>query len=1234
MPFLLMPEAAAASGGTVDTIAFGDPASERAHDLAGAFTSVVDGALRERARVANPTVPPEVKGGELRFDMKVDPVAQNYLTVKFWGGDVSAYRTIAYINGEQIGYRGGGDYEAINSGYRNSLPGRFYYKTILLPLGHTQGQRVVEITLRTYEPSFAKPVTENSRGYYRAYTHTGAYLDVSGEPQGGLAPDTTPAPGPSEADKQAMIDGYTAGQVALFNTYSSRVDAGPSAKLSIVRYQDELRFYAHALLADWSPADGPEPKRAALNRIFKVIDNHVKDYYANTRLLLRGGHQGDWGGYYGALGEALYIVENLIKDEGILGERAFEAFLREPFTTGTQDGETSLKDVDWDGGPLDRGEAWERVLKANFDFARSRQSYITNQVLYTYEGAWEAHEGLRLVGSRFYEGKARSHRILLEALGAEPWLGEEVLTGPDGGELDVYHSLFYHDANARFTDDYVRVIGKGLARSKLDADGNVVRRLPYGRHYTGITKAGLSRENTYVGNYGDTLNYAPEYVYKTLGHEGDEALHEEILKLSLRMIHARGFTRYTSVDANGNRVMRLEQVVDERNGDYPGQEAYATRVSFGVQLLWASLEKYMADNAERFSGAQWAPYWGYAAEAVGFAQQQLADNQYFNNWSAVAGKNKYDLWLAGTYAYVTRDRAGYPRFGRVAAGKVLAQTDFAYYTPDQLRALAVDPADYERFAWVDIDNMFVSMRDGDTRIFGSLFQRQRGVAGNGRLHVLNGDHDHIVQIATANRFGYQDHYLRIDNIDADFMEDRARGDATLPQALAGEIAPIAHQPGIGTVVRDGFEADTPYSGYSDFLTARYGRYLFAVNTTRQEHGNERTFDLDVPGRATDLVSGRQVGPGRVRVTPETAMVLKLDGTAERLGAGHVDYAQALPGDDHAVVTWKAAAGAESYTIRRDGRVIASGVRGTSYADRKAGKGGHSYTVTAVNRHGSGAQSQAARLPSGDGRIGAVTRGRISGDERRVTIAGGDGRGLGDGNDHVLYERDTLKDSMLLKHRVLIGSGAISAKIDSHAGPMSGLMLRSDLSESTRYIYFGADADGKLVLRNRTRDSFHDWDDQRRSPLDAGITGYTAAEYPYLKLVRDFDSHIVRAWAGKDGNHWTFVGEMFTPFAEAVHAGVAAATDATFGDVRLEQHREGTLYARAERAADKVTLHWSKPDTAVRFNVYRTDGGGWKKVLSDALTFSYTDAEPAGKDTRYRVTTIGADGVERPGPTIK
>ena len=64
------------------------------------------------------------------------------------------------------------------------------------------------------------------------------------------------------------------------------------------------------------------------------------------------------------------------------------------------------------------------------------------------------------------------------------------------------------------------------------------RRLPYGMHYTGLTEAGLTRENGYVANYGESANYLVTYFYKTLNHAGDENMNDEILKAALKSVHA------------------------------------------------------------------------------------------------------------------------------------------------------------------------------------------------------------------------------------------------------------------------------------------------------------------------------------------------------------------------------------------------------------------------------------------------------------------------------------------------------------------------------------------------------------------------------------------------------------------------------------------------------------------------------------------------------------------------
>ncbi|MDQ0060495.1 hypothetical protein J2T14_002667 [Paenibacillus harenae] len=1263
------------ANGYLDKIIFGNYESENAHNFKGDFTSVITGFLGEPARVSNPKVPAAGQGGDLTFTMKVDPSLRNYLTVKFSGEESSSgYTSMVNINGELFGFFASGDYEPINKGW--TLPNRFYYNTIMLPLESTAGKETVEITIQSWGNS-----SSSSRGYYNAYTHTQAYINVDGEKQGykfkaDQNPDTMLPPDLTDEEKQAKIDGYTQSNINLFNSLTAKVDAGAGGKMSIIRYQDELKFYASALKYSWSPVKTPEEKKAALQRIFKTIDNHVKDYYGNTRLLLRGGHQGDWGGYYGALGEAMYIVENLIKDNSIYGEAAFNAYLDEQFVTGTLEGEFSLAGVDWNGGELTRREAWERVLKANFDFARTRLSYIYNQVLYTYEGAWEAHEGLRLIGSEFFEGKERSHQILLESLGIRPFLGEEVLVGPSGEQLDLYHSLFYHDAQAQFTDDFVHIVGKGLAKSKLDAEGNVVRRLPYGKHYTGLTEAGLTRENGYVANYGEAANYVLNYYYKTLNHAGDEVINDEILKAALKSIHARGFTRHSSLDGDGKRVMRAEQVTDERNSGLTGFPAYGARMGTGMGMQYASLEMTMAQNEQRYSGPEWDKYWQYAKEAVGFVQQQLADRQFLHvdDFGGRGTNSSPNYLLSETYKYVTADRANYSRFGdKVMTGAVLPQTDLDSYKPEEIAALGVNPDDYERFAWADIDNLYVSVKDGDFRMFGALYYRNRGTTSSGRLHVLSDNYDRMVQIATNNRFRYEDYYIRPDNIDWDFQSDRSGNWAGVPQGLTGEVAPASYQPGVGTVNRDNMEVDNPYSGYPELQTSRYGKYFMVFNTTRDEYGNKQTFEVELPtdfsgSLVLDLVSGTNIPVvnGKVTVAPKTAMVLKLNSDFELAQKPlHVDFVQALSGNGYAGVSWKTTSGGQTYTVKRseteDGayETIASGVTGNYYKDTAVQNGNvYYYKVAAVNENGSGwdswrAEADLTASASDDAqwRSDALTgtTGSASIDGSSVVISGVNGTGLGQGDDYNIYNRD-INDSLHFVNRVATGSSTISAKIEGASGEVSGIMMRDRLTaDKARYIYFGADENGNLVLQSRTRVSFIQWSGETASPKIVKIQGYTAAEYPYVKLMRGHDSQTVYAFVSKDGTAWTYVAKMLTLLPFAYYTGVVASDSAQFGNVTVTETPQGALSPFVAKVHDQATLYWNKPKQASWFNLYRTtdaaagetdpelkpgtaepvDGSPWSLVLSGTRATSYQETNFRSGGVYYKILPIHADGSAQP-----
>jgi hypothetical protein len=268
-PSLATAPAVAAPSGALDAITFGDAASEQAHGLVADDTQVITGAAGQSARVARPLSPAGPRLGDLRFTMTVDPSMQNYLTLQLWGGDDSAYRTMILVDGEQASFQNTSDHEPINVGTRGGLPGRFFFTTGMLPLASTQGRDRVEIVVRTFTSG---PATQQSRGYYQALTHTAPQGTPDAADDAGHRPTPQVLPDVSETEKQALIAEHRAKQVGLFNELSARVDANPGATMSIERYKDELRFYAEALLMDWSPASSAAEKEAALRRIFASSD--------------------------------------------------------------------------------------------------------------------------------------------------------------------------------------------------------------------------------------------------------------------------------------------------------------------------------------------------------------------------------------------------------------------------------------------------------------------------------------------------------------------------------------------------------------------------------------------------------------------------------------------------------------------------------------------------------------------------------------------------------------------------------------------------------------------------------------------------------------------------------------------------------------------------------------------------------------------------------------------------
>lgn len=185
-----------------DRLALGQTASEQAHQLAAIRSDVITGGLDQPARRLLPLPAVSWEGGELQFRMKVDPAAQNYFTVRLWGGDVGDESHVLSVEGKQIGYRHLGDVELLDHGSEEpGYPGRFYYRTCPLPLALTRGKEEIACAVKlngrlwgygnTFE-EYQKNADKPGRGLYAFYTHTDGCFQPPPEEVQGAAPAPPP----------------------------------------------------------------------------------------------------------------------------------------------------------------------------------------------------------------------------------------------------------------------------------------------------------------------------------------------------------------------------------------------------------------------------------------------------------------------------------------------------------------------------------------------------------------------------------------------------------------------------------------------------------------------------------------------------------------------------------------------------------------------------------------------------------------------------------------------------------------------------------------------------------------------------------------------------------------------------------------------------------------------------------------------------------------------------------
>lgn len=515
----------------LDTIIFGNAASEAAHSFVGPVSVIITNnsvSPAQTARRSSTNNPATVNGGSLTFTLKVDPVWRNYFTVKFWGGDdfsfvtgqdsdmgriylyVAASNFVAGANTNyQIGYRHEGDYICLNAtAYKPPLPGRFFYSTTLLPLWMTQGRSNLTLTLqpcgRIYDLGSGGPpggnyqfnFITNSRAIYQAYTHTAPVLNPVGEAQG-VAPATTVRPSPTASTLSPGGSYYN----GINNYLNGRLNTNVTNWTTV-----DLMQLAKAFSLSNFPVAYTNP--ALVTKVIAAADYYASNYYANP------GTVNGWGGNFGNIGWAIHLLL--------------------PQMQSSLDATNNYGP----GGSVSRRTAWGGMLLASRDYGRFNRNYLSNQGLICDTSIYWANRGLLDLTNANAFAETNAQRYLLEAIGLLPWLGPDL---PGGGSA-----------------------------------------CPHGTNYFQITPKGLSREWGYVGvSYGEMQAYAADFYSWTTN--------PVFLAQAVKMTRARANFRRPSIDVSGGgnyRCMEGIGLLAWRSATESDTE-FADEIAYGDRTGWA-----------------------------------------------------------------------------------------------------------------------------------------------------------------------------------------------------------------------------------------------------------------------------------------------------------------------------------------------------------------------------------------------------------------------------------------------------------------------------------------------------------------------------------------------------------------------------------------------------------------------------------------------------------------------
>jgi len=397
----------------VDVLQFGNSKSEKQHAFQSNSSRIEKGGLNETARRLLPNDVVTYEGGKMSFRLKVDPLKQNYFTVRFWGGDADKSMIMLFCEGKQVGYRHLGDIDLLWLGNGQApLPGRFFYETLPIPLKETTGKTEINLELRSYGEiwgygetfdKYQKNMEKPTLGIYKAYTHTDpCFVPEKTEVQGNAVVN----PLVDKANGEAVI-----GQIKeLVNnelTNYIRKDK-PLAQL-------EIWFLADAYEVKWSAA---YHNTAVVAKVAESIDAYYKEFLKNPILAYNG--------------PGVYNEEWLAVGPVARGIRGLWPELKSTMNVTFDNGNGQL---------ISRKKAWAELMNAGLQFGVTHRRQYTNQSMIIDLFAYHTNRALALIDPEKALPESKMLHYLYESVGLTPWLGIDTPNGPSKPLGDNYWEL-------------------------------------------------------------------------------------------------------------------------------------------------------------------------------------------------------------------------------------------------------------------------------------------------------------------------------------------------------------------------------------------------------------------------------------------------------------------------------------------------------------------------------------------------------------------------------------------------------------------------------------------------------------------------------------------------------------------------------------------------------------------------------------------------------------------------